>query len=199
MRSCLAWLLKPGHKSKTKATDYSEQVDSNRRTIQERIWVDIFKVFKFSMSKIKINNFKMHYDVLECNSFIEWKVPYICNEKFSRCVLLSNNTCINRYQKYLILLMHLSYVDQFWPNFDPHPQPLKWTSVDILHTPPCPQGQTPPLPKYQHVHVSKFSHTLSFQWQEDLKFNSVQYNVMLFNFMSILSPITDGLAGMYQL
>ena len=69
MRSCLAWLLKPGQKSKTNATDYSKQVDSNCRAIQERIWVDIFKVFKFSMSKIEINNFKMHYDVLECNSF----------------------------------------------------------------------------------------------------------------------------------
>ena len=77
MRSCLARLLKPGHKSKTKATDYSKQVDSNHRTVQERIWVDILKVFKFSMSKIEINNFKMHYDVLECNFFIEWKVPYV--------------------------------------------------------------------------------------------------------------------------
>ena len=76
MRSCLAWLLKPGHKSKTKATNYSEQVDSNHRTIQERIWVNIFKVFKFSMSKIEINNFKMHYDVLEWNFLMKWKVPY---------------------------------------------------------------------------------------------------------------------------
>ena len=76
--------------------------------------------------------------------------------------------------------MHLSYVDQFWPNFDPHPPSSG--QARIFYIPPLSTWTTPTPQKYQHVHVSKFAHTLSFQWQEDLKFNSVQYNFMLCNF-----------------
>ena len=91
MRSCLAGLLKPGHKFKTKTTDYSEEVEKNHRTIQKRIWVNIFKAFKFSMSKIEINNFKIHCNALSATLSLNEEFRMLCNICYKRIAL--KNTC----------------------------------------------------------------------------------------------------------
>ena len=53
-----------------------------------------------------------------------------------------------------------SILTQFWP-----PPPLEWTSVDILHTPPCPRGQ-----KGQEKQVNtKFTLEITFRSMELIK------------------------------
>ena len=91
MRSCLAGLLKPGHKFKTKTTDYSKHIERNHRIIQKRIWVNIFKVFKFSMSKIEINNFKIHCNALSATLSLNEEFRMLCNICYKRIAL--KNTC----------------------------------------------------------------------------------------------------------